>query len=85
MEPVLGLFSPITSGGKTRKFSTEGDILLNYKEMLVKDSTEVKVTPPEKLIEEEKKKTVIYKTFSIKIKIIERMQEEAVEKCFKTR
>lgn len=47
--------------------------------MWIKYCIEVKVTPPEKTIEDEMEKTIIYKTFSVKNNNMERKQEDTAE------
>lgn len=61
--------------------TTEIQELRKYKDML-KKGTEVGEILPEKITENVSRKTIIYKTYSVKNKI-DRIQEEMVEKCLK--
>ncbi|CAI9724261.1 Hypothetical predicted protein [Octopus vulgaris] len=49
--------------------------------MIQKEGTTVKVEPPQRVLEAEKRKAIIYKTHNLKDRKMDRMAEETVEKC----
>ncbi|XP_036362832.1 uncharacterized protein LOC118765212 [Octopus sinensis] len=73
----------LAAGGGTRLLSTNKCDFMKYSEMMQINDNVVKIQPAEKLLLEEKRKTIIFKTYCFQKRKIEKITEEKIEKCLK--